>query len=103
MKSHREHQFATKPSVLANSPNRPFARATKDVRLDSFSLSRAVNQHRQDPKQEERGMTSWRIKLLIFQGRAATRSKIFPKNEISIVPDELASIKVFLLISLEFL
>lgn len=38
MKSYREPQSAMKASILADSPNRPFARATKDLRFDaSFS------------------------------------------------------------------
>lgn len=48
-------------------------------------------------------MTGSRIKLLIIQGLGATSSKIFPRNEISIVPSELVIIKVFLMIFLEFL
>lgn len=50
MKSPREPQSATKTSVLADSPSRPFARATEDLVFDSFLLSRAVIQRRQDPK-----------------------------------------------------
>lgn len=37
-------------------------------------------------------MTSWRIELLIIQGRDAPRSQIFPRNEISIVPGRLVII-----------
>lgn len=48
-------------------------------------------------------MMSWRIELFIIQGRGATRSKIFPRNEIAIVPGELFIIEVFLTISLGFL
>lgn len=47
-------------------------------------------------------MMSWRIELFIIQGRGATRSKMFPRNEIAIVPGELFIIEVFLTISWGF-
>lgn len=48
-------------------------------------------------------MVSWKMKLLIRWSRGATKNKIFPRNEISLVPSELVIINVVLTISLEFL
>lgn len=48
-------------------------------------------------------MMSWKIELLMRQSRGAIKNKIFPRNEISIVPSELVILKVLRMISLEFL